>query len=135
MWSIPANTREAAIRAAHLPGDGGNGGASESERGRGKKRSMRGGGGGGGEGSGVGGVMQAQSVTEIERFHEQDREREGSTRREAESPSSAGRREETRGKRTREVEGEWEEGGKMMEPRNRLRRTAFHPRCVQQTRL
>lgn len=56
--------------------------------------------------------MQAQSVTERERIHEQDREREGDTGRKAESPGSAGRREEARGRRTREVGGEWEEGGK-----------------------
>lgn len=44
-------------------------------------------------------------MTEIERFHEQDREREGDTGRKAVSPSSAGRQEKTRGRRTREVEG------------------------------
>lgn len=77
------------------------------------------------------GVMQAQSVTEIERFHEQGRERKGNTGREAESASSAGRREGTRGRRKREVDREERE--KMMEPRNRLHRTASHPRSVRQT--
>lgn len=79
--------------------------------------------------------MQAQCVTEIERFHEQGREREGDTERKAEWPSSAGRREGNgRKEDEREVEGRvGAGGGKMMEPRHRLHRTALHPRSVRQT--
>lgn len=66
---ILANISEAAIRVAiqaHLLEERGREG-----RGRRKNRSMRGGGGGC---SGVGGDACSQSVTEIERFHEQERD-------------------------------------------------------------
>lgn len=69
MGGILANISEAAIRVAiqaHLPEDRGREG-----RGRRKNRSMR----GGGEG-GRGGDACSQSVTEIERFHEQERDTE-----------------------------------------------------------
>lgn len=84
-----------------------------------------------------GGGVQAQSVTETERFHEQGTEREGDAGREAESAIPADRREEGReeGGRGRERSKEsGRKGEKMMEPRNRLGRTAaFHPRSVRQT--
>lgn len=94
----------------------------------GKKRSMRGGG-----GSVGGGAMQAQSVTEIERFHEQGRERKGDTGRGrvaefCRQTRGSERKEEERGRRRAGGGGE-----KMMEPRSRLRRTALHPRSVRQT--